>query len=360
MDAENGTTPPPGEVAFLLFGMGSRRKLLYAPPGRLLDAVTLEPIRQWEAAAEQIDPAAYAVTLSTPAGAQVRIVEDEEAVWVEEEGTREPLTQGRAVRLPRFEGHPQADMLRVLHAELLTNLTPFGPVPNLWVYPRPWYRDAAMVLMCLKRTGNLELVEPWVAGLRQVCDHNNRGVAEPDNLGQALYMISLFGEPHPLVEKVLAALPAYRHGDHLCGLTDGAAHSVYQTKWIKFGLRSLGLDDPFQIPAVPDPYSALFWWEFRESHVETPRFAGEAAERYPYLPWAEAHFYREPPPPLASGWRCPLTWESRAAESEVWRLQPLVKLGLLPPEHLTERRCAPHTWHAAEMFLYYLDYPQLG
>ncbi len=31
----------------------------------------------------------------------------------------------------------------MLHQELLVNITPAGPVPNFFVYQKPWYRDGA-------------------------------------------------------------------------------------------------------------------------------------------------------------------------------------------------------------------------
>ena len=80
-------------------------------------------------------------------------------------------------------------------------------------------------------------------GLHKVWDRNNSGDAEADNLGQALFMVSLFGaHKHPLVAKVMEAVPGYRKDDHIVGRTDYAAHPVYQTKWLKFGLKSLALD----------------------------------------------------------------------------------------------------------------------
>ena len=33
-------------------------------------------------------------------------------------------------------------------------------VPNLWIYPRPWYRDAAMMALCFEETGNVDLLRP--------------------------------------------------------------------------------------------------------------------------------------------------------------------------------------------------------
>jgi hypothetical protein len=342
--------------AFLLFGMGDRRKLLYVSPGRLVDALTLEPVRTWKIATEQLDAAAYCVTLTTRQGKLVRIQEDAEAVWLKEGKECVALTRGRRVHLPEFAGHPHSALLRVLHAELLVNLMPCGPVPNLWVYPRPWYRDAAMMLMCLQQTDNLHLVEGWVNGLHKVWDRNNAGDPEADNFGQVLYMISLFNNrKHPLIGKVLASVPAYRRRGHICGRTDYAERPVYQTKWLKFGLQSLDLDDPYKIPRTADAYSSLFWMDYRDQHVPHPRFTAEAVRLYPYLGWAEAHFYNDAPPRLAApaNWS-PLTWEGRGSEAEYWRLRPLVQLGALPVKCSTECLCTPHTWHAAEMFLYYM------
>ncbi|MFC1462810.1 hypothetical protein ACFLQU_04310, partial [Verrucomicrobiota bacterium] len=266
---------------------------------------------------ETFDPAEYRVVMHLKEGNEALVFEDEEGVWVEEGGDRRCLTKGEGVKLPRFDGNPHAPWLRALHAELLVNLMPFGPVPNLWVYPRSWYRDAAMMLMCLERTGNLSLVEPWVMGLYKVWDRNNRGHAEADNLGQVLYMAALIGAArHPIIDDVLKAAPDYRKDHHIVGMTDHQEHPVYQTKWLKFGLRTLGLEDPYRIPEVHDSYSSLFWMDYRGEHVPGERFSERALELYPYLNWAEAHFHGEPFPEPLGELRPPLTREGRG--SEVW------------------------------------------
>ncbi|MFO7959160.1 MAG: hypothetical protein R6X33_18900 [Candidatus Brocadiia bacterium] len=217
------------DCQFFLFGMGDRRKLLYRG-GALLDALTGETVRGWDVAWEHISPAEYAVEVETAEGARVRIYEDEEGVWLDEGVGPERLSTGE-VHLPRWEGHPPGALLRVLHQEMLVNIPGGRPVPNFLVYPRPWYRDAAMVCMCLAETGNLHLVKEWVAGLREPFDRNNAGSREPDNLGQALYMISLVSEAsHPLVDAILDAAEDFRRGSHIAGITDGAEHPVYQSK----------------------------------------------------------------------------------------------------------------------------------
>nr|NIR00221.1 hypothetical protein [Gemmatimonadales bacterium] len=54
-------------------------------------------------------------------GGRIVIREDQEGLWLEEAG--EVTALGRSpVSLPAFEGHPQAQLLRVLHHELLINI----------------------------------------------------------------------------------------------------------------------------------------------------------------------------------------------------------------------------------------------
>jgi hypothetical protein len=336
------------ECRFFLFGMGGRRKLLYQG-GALTDAFSGECLGQWDALRERIVPPEYKVEIETAGGREVRICEDAEGVWLQQGRRREPVSRS-PVALPDFAGHRHQPLLRVLHQEILINIVPAGPVPNLLAYPRPWYRDAAMMCMALERTGNLHLVSDWIAGLREPFDRNNAGNCEPDNLGQALYMISLVSDAgHPLVETVQQAAEQFRQDRHVVGITDGAEHPVYQTKWLKFGLRSLGLDDPYEIPSVFDSYSALFWWDFKDAHVPGPRFDERARTLYPYLAWAEHHFHGDVPAGLPDASRYPLTWEAHSSEAD------FPAMSVVSGEYVQRRIAAPHAWHAAEMFLYLLE-----
>ena len=332
---------------FQLFGFGLRRKLVYQA-GSLRDALTGEILHRWNVRLERFAPSEYRVDIETDSG-NVAILEDEEGVWLQRGEHREALTRN-PVKLPRFSG-PHAALLRALHAELLVNVMPWGPVPNLWFYPRPWYRDAAMMGLCFERTGNVDQIAPWIDGVPlHPYDYNNRGNAEPDNLGQALMLASLTtGRSHPIVDTVLKEVEKVRRGSALAGLTDYAEHPVYQTKWLKYGLRRLGLDDPYKIPAVPDGYSSLFWMDFRDEHEPHPRFDANALEKWPYLNWAEAHFYNEAPPETVAADQFPLTRELHSSEARYGRM------GIVAPEWVEQRQCSPHTWHAAEMFLYFLD-----
>jgi hypothetical protein len=333
----------PGD-AFFLFGAGDRRKMLYKA-GTLYDALTGDVIRRWDRLSGRIEPSEYRVSIQLRNGAMVRIVEDEHRVYVEHNARRETLTTG-AVRLPRFEGHPYAPLLRRLHHEILVNIVQGKPVPNLLVYRKPWYRDAAMMLMCLAQTDNLDLVRTWVLGLREPFDRNNAGQAEPDNLGQALYMISLVsGSSHPLVKTIIDVLPKFSQDRHLVGNSDFAPHPVYQTKWLKYGLRALQLKDDYSIPHVSDSYSSLFWMDYNRDHVAGSRLGAD--QNYPYLSWAESHFYQDEPPMPVDDTQYPLSWEAHASQADY------EGMNIISPAFTALKLAVPHTWHAAEMFFYF-------
>lgn len=347
------THPYPG-ATFWLAGVGYRRKLVFTENG-LFDARSGECLRSWAGAklrflSEQIGVEVEGTGLS------IRAWEDETGVWIEDGSEPRLLTSelpgAAVVRFPTFGVHRFANLLRKLAHEIAVNIVDGLPLPNLWVYDRPWHRDAAMMALVLEKTGNLHLMEEWVSRVRDPFDTNNKGHREPDNLGQMLVVLALLEQNHhPLRETILSIVPEFGKGNYIEGISDYAPHPVYQTKWLKWGLQKLGLDDPYQIPTIQDDYSSLFWMDYRDQHVPGPRFNSERGERYPYLTWAEAHFYNDPPPfyLAAPTDALPLTWEAKASEADYERLNPLFP-------QLCELRCAtPHTWHGAEMFLYLYD-----
>jgi hypothetical protein len=341
---ENGPVRSLPAVSFYLFGMGPRRKLIYQD-GMLRDARSGEILRRWDVVREIILPAEYTVLLETHSGATVQIFENEEGTWLSEGGDPAALSRS-TLRLPDFAGVRHAPILRVLHQEMLVNLVEEGPVPNFLVYRKPWYRDAAMMAMALQRTGNLDLLRGWIESLEEPYDRNNAGETEADNLGQALYLLSLAGgSSHPLVPVLLEEMERFRDGKFLRGRSDFAEHPVYQTQWAKFGLQVLGLPDALEAPLLPDSYSALFWWDYQDRHVEGARFH---ELDYPYLDWAEAHFYGEHGGPTGDR-DYPLSWEANASQADY------AGMGILSPLYVEQKLCAPHTWHAAEMFLYLID-----
>ncbi|MBA3937830.1 MAG: hypothetical protein H0X38_10235 [Planctomycetes bacterium] len=330
---------------FLLFGMGARRKLLMRGD-ELLDARTGQALRRWPGAKAVIDPAGPTVVLTLPGdhGGTVTISEDAAGVWLQEGGERSALSMA-PVTLPTFlEGGrdpARAALLRVLHHEILLNIVDGQPLPNFMVYHKPWYRDGAMMAMVLAKTGNIGLIAEWIKDIRDPYDHNNAGRREPDNLGQVLYLISLVSDAHhPVVATVLTEAETWRKGDHILGTSDFAEHPVYQTKWLKYGLRALSLPDPWIIPAVADSYSCLFWMDYRDQHVGNAGFSDVA---YPYLMWAAGHFYGKLPAAPKLGF--PLSWEAAASQADY---AGMTKVSAV---YAQARLAAPHTWHAAEMFL---------
>lgn len=348
--AEFGGARAMPAVPFFQFGMGPRPKLLFKD-GVLRDAIKGTILREWKTFKVLIVPPDYLLSLTTSDGGRVRIVEDEQAVWIEENGKRSAVEGSRhPVKLPAFAGHRYASVLRVLHQEILINVANGLPVPNFLVYRKPWYRDGAMMAMCLQKTGNLAVIGDWVRGMREVFDRNNAGETEADNPGQALFLLSLAADKHhPLVPKILEALKRFEvnsaGGLYIKGRSDFAAHPVYQTQWAKFGLRALGLPDPYVIPAVPDSYASLFWMG-----RDRDALGEQATDRglYPYLGWATDHFQRVKKSPI-SDQDYPLTWEIQASQADYQGM------AIIDPVFTQQKTAAPHTWHAAEIFLYLLD-----
>ncbi len=344
------TTPyPMPAIRFFLFGMGDRKKMIYKD-GILKEANTGTVLEQWKVKKEVIVPSEYLVYLETEEGKKVRIQENEKGVYLSEGGKQAPLAESK-LQLPDFKGHPYAPILRTLHHEVLINVDQGLPVPNFLVYKKPWYRDASLMGMVMKKTGNLHLIRDWIMQIRDPFDRNNRGISEADNPGQVLFLISLVSDKnHPAVKITLDSVKQFHKENYIEGKSDFALHPVYQTKWIKYGLQSLGLQnlDHYVIPKVYDNYSGLFWWDYKKEHVAGQRFNQKNSVRYPYLVWAEDHFYGEKNG-VVTDQDYPLSWEAYASQAKYPAMEAI------DPELARQKISPPHTWHAAEMFLLLID-----
>jgi hypothetical protein len=380
---------------FFLFGMGDRTKLVYRN-GTLSSATNGEVLRHWDVAEQCIIPPAYLVALRTRDGEDVTVREDSEGIWLTEGDSTTALGRSR-VALPSFSEYRYPAVMRVLHQEMLINVVDGAPRPCLFTYSHPRYRDAAMVCVALARTGNLHLVHNWILGLSQPYDFQG-GEAETDNLGQALYLISLVSDKsHPLVNGVLAEMAKQEEDGHMTGQTDGSPHPVYQTRWAKFGLRALGLNDPYVTPVgTDDDYGALCWWDsaggippeyVTDVEVSPTRRAFEAVRRiamrlpglsemlgatpamtrtirralkrvfgtfrgepenHPYINWARGHSLHQRLGQISDR-DYPLTWEGRANAADYEGMRQVA------PEYVNRHMSAPHAWHAAEAFLRLMD-----
>ena len=333
---------------FFLFGLGSRPKFIYRK-GKLIAWPSGEVIRQWELQEETIVPPSYSVWLTT-AKSKIHIFENESGLFLNENGQQTVLAQGH-VHLPDFRNERYPLVLRVLHQEILVNLVDGRPVPNFLVYSKPWYRDGAMMAMVLRQTDNLGLIRDWVMSLRDPYDHNNGGMREADNLGEVLFLIACVSDHnHPLVAQTLKEAESFRKGEYIVGKTDFAEHPVYQTEWLKFGMKSLGLpDNSFAIPKIKDSYASLVWWAFPNGQISSG-FSPFDAMKYPYLAWAQDHRSGSHTGPVSTT-DYPLSWEADASQANY------SGMSAVSFDFTTHRLAAPHTWHAAEMFLLLLSHP---
>ena len=135
----------------------------------------------------------------------------------------------------------------------------------------------------------------------------------------------------------------------LDGLTDYGPHPVYQTKWLKWGLEKLGMEEEsarWAIPEIEDSYDHLFWWAYNDIRLNPDKRYFGHTENYPYLTWAENHALGLPPPLDLLGDRFPMTWEREASQARYLNME------ILDPELRKQHSSPPHTWHGAEAFLY--------
>jgi DUF1680 family protein len=344
------------DVKFFLFGMGNRTKLIYKA-GKLINSFTGKVAYEWQIKNETIIPNDYRVNIETLTDVSVSIFENEKGVFISERGKEIPIPGTETpVSLPSFEKYRYNEILKVLHHEILINIVDSKPLPNYFVYKNPWRRDGAMMAMCLDKTGNIGLIRNWVLSIEDPYDRNNGGETEADNLGETLYLLSFFTDKnHPLVKQILAEIPKYEvtdsNGTYIKGRSDFHETPVYQTKWLKYGLHALSIEDSYTIPKIQDDYSTLFWWDYKDTYMKGTSDSCEKlkSDFYPYIGWAADHFHGLKRNPLSNR-DYPLSWEIRASQANY------NGMNIIDEKYVKNANSSPHTWHAAEMFLYLLEY----
>ena len=247
---------------------------------------------------------------------------------------------------PSFKGHPFEKQLDELYAEIVSQIVDGRPLPNKYVYSRPWHRDGAMVAMVLEKCGRLELIRDWILSIEDPFDRLNKGNEEPDNLGQTLYMLGcVTNAAHPSVSKIVEIAKSRMDKDgYLVGAVDYSRHRVYAAKWLKLGLEKCGLDSSWvKVPKEKDFYDDLFWMD---GSCNAKLGKKKLCKNWPYLTWAAWHKagrkFRPEDVPVKAG---VMTWEAHASEANYEGLRTI-------RGDWADRKIAyPHTWHAAEMFL---------
>lgn len=342
------------DVEFFMFGMGNRRKLIYKD-GTLIDINSKSVFKKWEIESHLIIPNDYCVILWLRNNKCIKITENENGVYIEENKSKSLIPGTEAhLSLPAFHDNRYSEILKVLLHEVLINIVDSEPLPNLFVYNKPWRRDAAMMAMCLEKTDNTSLIRKWVLSLNEPYDYNNSGEAEADNLGQTLYLLSLFqNKSESLISKILEEAKKIEihipQGKYICGRSDFHEVPVYQTKWLKYGLKKLNLPDPYILPDIQDDYSSLFWWDFTENYMTGTKDAEDGEDDYyPYLGWASDHFHGLKRNAISCH-DYPLTWEINASQAKY------EGMGVIDTIFSGIKCSVPHTWHASEVFLYVLD-----
>lgn len=337
----NGRNLP--DIKFLFFGMGDRLKMIYRD-GNLINAKTGKLLRRWKVKTATIVPSEYLAHLELENGKVVDIQEDTQGVYIYENGMQVIMAESR-LSLPTFSDRKYSPILRVLIHEILMNVDEGLPLANFLVYQKPRYREAAIMTIVLKKTDNISLLTNWITNLKEPYDRSIEGSPEVDNLGQALYIISMVSDSkHPLIEKILEEVNGYENSDYIEGKTNDNFHPVYQTKWIKHGLKSLGISDNYKVPLMYDNYSPVFWLDYKIQNVGGRQFDEITSFNSPYLTWAEDHFFSQKRG-IVSLSDYPLTWEADS------KMADYSAMNVVGQGYSQNRICATNAWHAAEMFL---------
>jgi len=340
-----------GWTDYYYFGMANRRKLVYRP-NKLIDIETKEVIKSFEEKNHYIIPNTYTVLIETTDEDYIMIKEDKDGVHYIVNGEDEMIKDtNELLDLYRFQNQKYPNIKKALYGEILFNIKDSTIYPNIIVYEKPWYRDAAITSMVLKKTNNTDLIKEWVMSISDIYDKQNGGVEEPDNLGELLFLLSTQEEKNEALidqieeeaEHLANTNPA---GYYIFGKTDFGDQHLYQNLWYKLGIESVGRSYHFNMDSIPeDSYSKMAWWSDYEvkNKVNNP-FSSE----YPYLSYAERHKLGTGEIALNEN-LYPLSWEFVASQAKYGNY-----VGI--DEYMANAKVSPlHSWSASEFLLLLLD-----
>lgn len=352
---------------FFLYGMGERRKMVYRD-NKLIDLDNMKEVRSFNRVkSERILPDEYKVVLIKDDGTAIIISEDENAVWISEGDVVDSIKgTSHKICLPDFTSHRYSRVLKVLHHEILFNIRNSELRPNLFAYDKVWYRDCAMGAMVLEKTGNEELIRKSVLSLDTLYDGNQFTAdgKEADNIGEFIYLKGLFvsaleDSTKKLITDELRKIEKNYNGKKfITSITDGQQNDYYATAFLKYALsrNNLGLKDDYELPHYGGAYKSLTWFYSKASIIEKVKhYIKKIIEErkvghddYPYLSIASAHYYGDPSIQISMA-SYPLSWETNGS------LAKIEKMYKIDPMAKENHSCYPHTWTAAEMFLYLYD-----
>ena len=346
----NETTDKLNETVYYYLGFGNRRKLLYKP-GLLMDIESREVLYEFEEEEAMIIPNIYTVIIKTKDNKYIKIYEDKDGVHYNENGKDSIIEKtSNKINLYSFNNQKYGNIKSVLYGEILFNIKDSKIYPNIIVYDKPWYRDAAITSMVLRETDNTDLILDWIDNIDEIFDNNN-GMEEPDNLGELLYLISLQKDKNKdlinrIEDKAEELANKNPNGYYIYGKTDFTDQHLYQNLWYKFGIESVGRKYHFDIDDIKeDEYSKGAWWsDYQSSNIfnNNPNF------EYPYLSYAIRHKGKQGNI-IVNRELYPLSWEKNASHANYD-----IYSGL--DFYMKDEKISPlHTWSASELLLFIMD-----
>ena len=212
----------------------------------------------------------------------VYLIENENGIYLKCGDKNTPLDETQHINIPTFEEYEYPELMRAYFGEMMVNITQKGVVFSVLNGGNYWYRHTAMVAMALEKTGNLSQILPMINSITPatIYDYARNGntakdsVKHIDNLGEVLYLMSLLDAPkQDVVDAVLAEAKKYEKNNpnvtgkkYIEALTDGYAYPSYQTKWLKFGMDSLGLDSSaYDVTGLTDWLTSTAWFYDRST-----------------------------------------------------------------------------------------------
>ena len=336
------------KIDYYFFGFGNRKKLLYKD-NSLIDLSTGDKLYTFNTEEYIIIPNLYTVLIKTKEGNYIKIYEDSNGIHYNMNNV-DNMIDNTKINLYDFKGEKYENIKKVLYGEILFNIKDSKIYPNILVYDNPWYRDAAIASMVLKRTNNTDLISDWVSNIKDIYDMQNKGNKETDNLGELLYIISTQKDkPQNLINKIKAEADTIANnnpnGKYLYGKTDYQDMYLYQNLWYKYGLESLNMEFKYDIDKLSDNYSNMAWWSSNKVNTDVK---SKVDENYPYLTIATYHKTKKGKIVINSS-IYPLSWEKNASEADYQKMKVL-------DNYYVDNRISPlHTWTASELLLLLMD-----
>lgn len=328
---------------FFIFGMGLREKYLLVKDNSYYKLIRYSDKSEIlkNIIVEDIDYENYIVYAKDIKGEKIKIYENENGIYINEQ----TLDDSVKINIPSFEGYNHKKQLKILLNEVMVNITKEGPKPNFIAYDGVWYRDSAIVAMVLEKTDNLQQIEKWIESIDSIYDMQN-GIEEADNLGQVLFLMSLIdNKNNDLINRIIEEAESLKNEEgYIDEITDGEYHPVYQTKWLIYGLKKLNLDyKKWNIPDINDSYEALMWFDKNENK----NINIKNTNRWIYIMFAYLHYNNETIEMLNTNY--PMSLEYRPSKANFENLR------IINNDFADSKIVVPHSWGAAEMFLYLLD-----